>query len=188
MALLHRDDYDLVQRALALDPDATRRFAQRVACVAPFVRRFCRRGGTPVSEAVVEDIAQETYLALWRKAEGYRGTTRLESWACGFAAVEVQRWRRRRARSLQREQSEGAVAGAVPGEVPSDTRDYLERAIERLGPPASTVIRLKHFEELTFDAIADRLSLSPNTAKSHYYRGLERLRTVIGPGREDLAS
>jgi DNA-directed RNA polymerase specialized sigma24 family protein len=35
---------------------------------------------------------------------------------------------------------------------------------------------MKHFEQLTFDRIAELIGCSPNTAKTRYYRALEKLR------------
>jgi RNA polymerase sigma factor (sigma-70 family) len=54
-------------------------------------------------------------------------------------------------------------------------------ALARLDPPADDIVRLKHFEELTFEEIGQRLLLSPNTAKTHYYRALVRLREALAP-------
>ena len=62
----------------------------------------------------------------------------------------------------------------------------MQRVLGDLGPPAEEVIRLRHFSDLTFAAIARRLGLSPNTAKSHYYRGLVRLRGRLGARGERL--
>ena len=57
--------------------------------------------------------------------------------------------------------------------------EHVRAAVASLGEPTSTVVNLKHFEELTFDEIGDQLDLSPNTAKTYYYRGLEKLRDKL---------
>ena len=49
------------------------------------------------------------------------------------------------------------------------------------------MIRLKHFQELTFEEISSRLSIPANTAKTKYYRGLEKLRETLrahGPAEQ----
>lgn len=45
-----------------------------------------------------EDVLQETAAALWRKAETYDPAQPFFTWACGFARVEVMRFRRRASR------------------------------------------------------------------------------------------
>jgi RNA polymerase sigma-70 factor (ECF subfamily) len=179
-------DRELVERVLHRDAEAMRRFAERVACVRPFVRRRAQRMGARLGPAALDDIVGETYLALWRKLPGYRGESRLETWACGFAFHELRRWRERLAR---RSGIPLDAYGDPPEEwrIPDDSAQIVERALDHLGPPAEDVIRLKHFEDLTFEAISLRLDISTNTAKSHYYRGLARLRDWLGPRGEELA-
>jgi RNA polymerase sigma-70 factor (ECF subfamily) len=185
-SVTERADLELAQRAVARDPEALRRFAERVACICAYLRRRAARAGLKLGPAALDDVVQETYLALWRKLPSYRGEARLETWACGFAFLELRRWRAasaRRGGSTLEEADEPGIEAALP----DDTAGLVERALDHLGPPAEDVIRLKHFEDLTFEAIGLRLGLSPNTAKSHYYRGLARLRQWLGRGGEELA-
>jgi DNA-directed RNA polymerase specialized sigma24 family protein len=48
------------------------------------------------------------------------------------------------------------------------------------------VIRAKHFDGLTFDEIGARLGIPSNTAKTHYYRGIERMRPLLSSMREEI--
>jgi RNA polymerase sigma-70 factor, ECF subfamily len=183
--LSHAADLELARRAVARDPEALQRFAERAACVPGYLRRRAQRAGFRLTPAALDDVTQETYLALWRKLPSYRGESRLETWACGFAFHELRRWRERGARfgggDLEDVEEPGVV---LP--LPDDTPELVERALDHLGPPAEDVIRLKHFEDLTFEGIGLRLELSPNTAKSHYYRGLARLREWLERRGEGL--
>jgi RNA polymerase sigma-70 factor (ECF subfamily) len=178
-------DLELARRTLSREGDAVLEFAERVSCVPGFLRRRVTRLGLHLAQATLDDVAQETYLALWRKLPGYRGESRLETWACGFAFVELRRWREHAGR---RDGGSLDEAGEPTEEahLPDDTPELVEAALEQLGPPAEDVIRLKHFEDLTFETIGRRLDLSPNTAKSHYYRGLARLRAWLGTHGEEL--
>lgn len=184
--MIHTSDLELAQRALAREPDALRSFAERVACVAPFLRRRAQRTGMRLPRSTLDDISQETYLALWRKLALYRGESRLETWACGFAFHELRRWQEaalRRSGSPLDHLEEPSFEPLPPDE----TEELVERALDRLGPPTEEVIRLKHFEDLTFESIGLRLDLSPNTAKSHYYRGLVRLRSWLSHAERGYA-
>jgi RNA polymerase sigma factor (sigma-70 family) len=44
------------------------------------------------------------------------------------------------------------------------------------------VIQLKFFEELTFEQIGARLALPENTVKTHFYRGIQRIRSMLTSG------
>jgi RNA polymerase sigma-70 factor (ECF subfamily) len=179
-------DRELLQRVLDGRPDAVRAFAERVACVAPFLRRCAQRASGWASEGAIEDLAQETYLAIWRKLGSFEGQAKLETWACGFALIEFRRWREREARSLVGRGELQEEPTCPPAEV-DDSSVLVEREIERIGPPTSDIIHLKHVENLTFEEIGARLELSPNTAKSLHYRGLARLRERLRGLEEGLA-
>lgn len=57
--------------------------------------------------------------------------------------------------------------------------DELCHALERLGPPEDEIVRRKHFDGQSFDALGSALGISPNTAKTYYYRALSRLRDLL---------
>ena len=55
-----------------------------------------------------------------------------------------------------------------------------------LPPGQRAVLHLKLWEDLTFDAIADALDLSPNTAASRYRYALDKLRARLRPLYDEL--
>ena len=55
-----------------------------------------------------------------------------------------------------------------------------DRIKEQEGRAARLQQKLKHLEGLTFVEVGERLAMSTNTAKTHYYRGLRRLRAMLG--------
>jgi len=157
----------------------------RVACVAPYVRSRARRGLLVIPDLAVEDIVQETYLAIWRKLGTYRGESKLETWACGFALIELHRWRERDARIGERRIESAEEPSESPAPI-DDSSERIDLELERMGDPSAAIIRMKHVEELTFDEIGERLGMSPNTAKSLHYRGLARLRERLRSLGEEL--
>ena len=48
--------------------------------------------------------------------------------------------------------------------------------LESLEEDEAAVVRLKHFEDLTFERLAEVLGIPTNTAKTRYYRGMRKLR------------
>lgn len=56
----------------------------------------------------------------------------------------------------------------------------LKRALAGLGEPEGTIIRLRFFEDLKLEQIAQILNLNINTIKSKLYRCLKELKITIG--------
>lgn len=67
-----------------------------------------------------------------------------------------------------------------------ESLDQLTRAIDRLPPDYQRVIRLRHFEDLSFIEIAEQLERNPGAVRMIWVRAIERLRRQlqIGDSRE----
>ena len=131
-----------------------------------------------------EDVTQQVFVAAWRGRHTLRperGT--VPGWLVGITRhkiADVHAQRARQARDL------GAVAAEglhdEHGLAPDDrlaARLLLADALDRLGEPRSTVVRLAVVEELTHDEISRRLRLPLGTVKSHVRRGLTHLRKTL---------
>ena len=66
-----------------------------------------------------------------------------------------------------------------------DEAEVVHAALARLPADEAMVMRLKHFEGLTFDEIGTRQAISPNTVKTRYYRALAAMRAQLGPKNEE---
>jgi RNA polymerase sigma-70 factor, ECF subfamily len=177
----HQDDLRLVQRVLGGEEQATEELLLRLRCLPLILSVRNRKLGSPLDAALLEDLAQETLLAVWQRLGSFAGTSRLEAWVYRFClhkhlAQVRNRGRRQRIEAIESEALEHAPADAPRGEV-DDER--LQRSLDELEGARAAVVRLKHYEDLTFDEIATRLSISPNTAKTHYYRALKSLRDSL---------
>jgi RNA polymerase sigma-70 factor (ECF subfamily) len=65
-------------------------------------------------------------------------------------------------------------------------RQELSAALAELPPEQRAVVHLKLWEDMTFEAIADTLSISPNTAASRYRYGLDKLRLRLRPIYDEI--
>lgn len=187
IAALHSADLDLVREARAGRRDAVDRFVTRMSCVPRMLARQNQRIGRALPPAELADLTQDVLVVIWKKLEGYEGRSSLETWAFRVCRLELMNGLRR-TRRLPRSLGEGA--GDDREEPAPHSHGEAEAALaglERLGPPGSDVIRLKHFDQLTFDQIAARLGISPNTAKTQYYRGLLRLREILSEERPEAS-
>jgi RNA polymerase sigma-70 factor (ECF subfamily) len=176
-------DLTLVRGALAGRGEAVRAFLERMHCVPRMIAACNAKLGRPLSEEAVEDVIQESLVAIWRKLERFDGRAALETWIYPFCYFEFMR-RLRVERGLPRlldDALEGSVfEPAAPAEASLLELEPVLEALEALEPEQEIVLRLKHFEDLTFEQIAQRLALSPNTAKTRYYAGLDKLRGRLG--------
>jgi RNA polymerase sigma-70 factor, ECF subfamily len=182
----HDEDRDLVRAALASDPEAVARLVARLGCIPRILALLNGRMGRVFSGEDMRDLEQETLATLWPRMRSYTGQAALETWVYGFCfngfMNGVRKARRHRPVGALQEQD---LARSEPGAGLADL-ELLLAALERLEPREASVIRLKYFDDLTFEEIGRRLVLSPNTAKTAFYRGMRRLEELLrGRDREE---
>lgn len=162
------------------DLTALSRFVERMQCVPRFLAQRNRRAGAGLSPEALEDLAQDVLTAIWRRLPDYRGEASLETWAYRFCELQlrnaVRRAAPRRAISLA-DLDEAEGPGAVDD--PVGQRLEVADALALLAAEDAALLRLKHFEGLTFEEIGQRLSVSPNTIKTRYYRSLQTLGRLL---------
>jgi len=176
-------DLELVRSVLAEDRKAIDVFVERMRCIPRILQAKNGRFGHSLDAQDLDDLSQEVFSKVWSKLGTYRGDAALETWAypfCVYALMNALRKAKRRPHELA-EPSE-TPAPRDPSLSLEEERD-LYRALDELDEGESRVVALKHFRDATFDAIGDRLEISPNTAKTRYYRALSRLRSLLSRSR-----
>jgi RNA polymerase sigma-70 factor (ECF subfamily) len=169
-------DLDLVRRALQADRSGLQELASRLRCVPRLLAVLNARLGGALPPQDLADLSQDVLLIVWRKLEQYRGFSALDGWLYRISLYEYMNALRRlpgRTDSLD-ELSLDPSQESSPWEF-----EDVHRGLERIGDKEAEIIRLKHFEELTFEEIGARLGISPNTAKARYYRGLRALEPLL---------
>lgn len=142
-------------------------------------------------EQAAEDALQETFLAAWRGAAGYRGDAAGRTWLFSLARRQAARtWRRRVgeptspvALDALSDLELGLAAGW--GEVGAGdplaalearrASDQLDRALNRLAPEDREILVLRDLEQLSGAQVADLLDLSLPAQKSRLHRARLRL-------------
>ena len=179
----HEDDLRLVRRVLAREAQATDELLRRLRCLPLILAARNKKLGSPLDAALLQDLAQETVVAIWGKLATFTGASSLEAWVYRFCLhkhlSEVRnRGRRSRIESVESALVDHARAPGPPADLGVD-EERVQRSIDELDEERARIVRLKHFEDLTFEEIAARLAISPNTAKTHYYRALKSLRDAL---------
>lgn len=148
-----------------------------------------------------EDVLQEALLHAWRDRRRcqWRGLRAFRSWLLtiidnrirDLAAHESAQKRGGGAHPvpfsvLEPDQSGGShYAGPIASTTPSRVAAYREQAeamqtaLEGLPDEVREVVRLRLFEQLAIDEIADRLGLGPSAVRHRFRRGAEQFRRKL---------
>jgi len=177
-------DLALVRAVLGGDRRAARELARRMRCVPRMLSVLNHRRGRPLKHHDLEDLAQDALTTIWEKLEAYHGQAVLERWMFRFCLFTLQNRLRRFARVHH---VEGQHLSKSPEDPPSKDDasahyEALEERVARLPAEEAEVVRLKHYEQCTFDEIGERMESSPNTAKTRYYRALRKIEAELGGG------
>lgn len=148
----------------------------------------------PWSDLEAEEVTQEVFLLVYRKAGQFRGDSAGASWIYRVAYTQAQSFRRRARVRFPHEGDKTlaalAAATADPLEVIASTRRSVEllRALEDLPDLYRTVIHSYYWQEMSVAEIADALVVPEGTVKSYLARARARLRVLLGRSRRGGSS
>jgi RNA polymerase sigma-70 factor (ECF subfamily) len=182
---MHDPDADLIRRA---GKGETRAVEMIVHRHAERLLRLSRRMLGDAGEA--EDVAQETFLRVWKEAPHWRpGTAKFQTWMCRVALnLCYDRLRRRR----ERPDAEAGLDVADPADSPGETWLKQQRAarvreaMARLPERQRAAIALCHFEEASNIDAAAALEISVDALESLLARGRRALRDMLADIAPDL--
>lgn len=139
-------------------------------------------------QAVAEELAQETFLRVYRSRETYEPTAKFTTWLFRIATHLALNWIRdnrnaRNQESLDQEVVEGALrqvsdrAPSVEQRMVREARTTeIRQAIESLPPKQRAAVLMHKYEELEYSQIARILDCSESAVKSLLFRAYETLR------------
>jgi len=146
--------------------------------------RLTRRCNSP--EAVA-DVLQDTFVALWKGAERWRGDGEVAAWLWGIAIRRlVSRLRGRRevlvlpleevvaARAPESSAEDMVLLGVQYGD--------LGAALQRLSPEMRAVVQATVLDGLTTREASRLLGIPANTAKTRLHRAKAQLRQNLTEG------
>jgi RNA polymerase sigma-70 factor, ECF subfamily len=135
------------------------------------------------SDAAAQDLVQDTFVKVWRKADTYDLTRgKLETWVLLVArslAIDALRRRVLEARSLE---ATGKPREADPSAGPEelaetgDLADRARRAMARLSGEQRAALELAYFGGRTSAEVAEMEGIPVGTAKTRIRSALMRLR------------
>ena len=164
-----------------------KKYSPRVFATA---RRYARR------ESEVEDIVQEVWLKAYQKLGSFRAEAPFEHWLMRLAvrtcydALRAHQRNREAAFSDLTEPEENWLDRFVnqPDSAPEDAeaaRLLVQRALERLAPPARLIITLLEIEDRSVKEISKLTGWSVPLVKVRAFRARGELRKVLAKMAKD---
>ena len=164
-------------------------FAALFRHFGPRIRAYLLRADGDAAK--VDDILQETFAAVWRKAGQY-DSRRATAAAWIFAIARNRRidaFRRERRPEFDPEDPAFRSDPLPDGEETLAARERAESvraALAALSDEQREVLRLSFYEGENYAAIAIRLGIPLGTVKSRARLAFGRLRAALGAQREEL--
>ena len=170
------DDDELIANLAGGDDTALRELFTRHA---PWLATRLR-AVLPPSD--VEDVLQETFLAVWKNARTYRPQGQAGGWLWVIARRQAALLLRRRGPAAgPLVDASGANGGPDPAEAALARAD-LDAAASTLQGPEREVWRLMYVEDRPVAEVAELTGVPQGTVKSRANRARRLLRTALGGG------
>lgn len=174
--------FDLDMQAIAAERDRAA-FKRIFDHFAPRVKAYLKRVGA--SDEVAEDLAQETLLAVWRRASQFdRRKAALSTWVFTIARnkrIDALRKERRPEHDLEDPLRDEISAPRGDDYVQfSQTQSIIREAVATLPKEQADLLKIFYFEEKTHTAIAEQYNIPLGTVKSRLRLALGKLRGALG--------
>jgi RNA polymerase sigma-70 factor (ECF subfamily) len=142
--------------------------------LARFLNRFTRQ------ESLIEEVINDTFWVIWQKAGQYRGDARASTWIMGIAYRQaLKALRDRDDPSLHDAGVELEPLLVVDADGERETRDWLDKALQRLTDDLRTTVELVYGHGHTLEEAAAIMGCPVGTAKSRLFHARVRLRNLL---------
>ncbi len=132
------------------------------------------------NHAETEEVVQETFLAVFRSFENYRGQSSLLSWIYGIAKNTTNNNLRRAKSQYERielaDQEDLMPRPSLDVGMPDEQldlhrfRELLSQRLDSLASWQAEIFEMRHFENLSIPEISERTSRSSDAVRSSLYR------------------
>ncbi|MEP7453012.1 sigma-70 family RNA polymerase sigma factor [Phyllobacterium sp. SB3] len=157
-------------------------FAALFGFYGPRIKGFFMRGGMAAGQA--EELAQETMLTVWRKAQLFDpDKASASTWIFTIARnlrIDLIRRERYPAQHLLEEPDPEQEPSPSDGLLKAESEERIRIAIKALSPEQVRVIHLHYFDDIAHSEIAKTLNLPLGTVKSRLRLAVQRLRNLMG--------
>jgi len=141
------------------------------------VLRLSRRCADP---GLVDEVVQDTFVAVWRRPGGYRGTGEVAAWIWGIGVRRlIDGFRRQPARRLPLVDANEPVPSAEEQVLLGVEHGDLAGALNSLSPELRAVVQATVLDGLTTREAGRLLGIPPGTVKTRMMRAKPLLREAL---------
>ncbi len=141
---------------------------------------FTQRAVSNHSDA--EDIAQETFVRIYRYRHRYQPSQKFSTWLFNIANNLVKnhyRWRSRHPETLVAEDDTSAAAESISSIEGKENSHVVQHHINKLPQKMRTAVVLYYFEEMPQAEIAQVIGKSEKAVESILYRARKQLENAL---------
>jgi RNA polymerase sigma-70 factor, ECF subfamily len=169
------DGDDVLLRAVAVGDRAALEALYRRH--APWLTmRLSRRCADP---GLVEEVVQDTFVAVWRGASRYRGAGEVAAWIWGIGIRRLIDRLRRAPAAVLRADDAATVVSAEDQVLLGVEHGDLGDALQRLSPDLRAVVQATVLDGLTTKEAATLLGIPQGTVKTRASRARRELRGAL---------
>lgn len=126
-----------------------------------------------------QDVAQETFVRVFRSLHQYRADCSLRSWIYQIATNEALRCISKRRQEVVSMESEAANVRRMTADSYVDYTDQVavkfQKAIQQLPTKQQLTFNLRYYDELDYDEIARITNSTSASAKANYHVAKEKI-------------
>jgi RNA polymerase sigma-70 factor (ECF subfamily) len=156
------------------------------------VHAFFRRKTFSAAEA--DELTQETFFRVYHKIEQFRGDAPFEAWLWQIASnqyrkkIAARQTHKRAGNEVSLDDDDAVSIRQPESPQPSPLETFLESeksaqlraAIEALPEQMRNCMKLRVFQDLSYQEIAVIMRISPQTVKAHLFQARKNLRERLG--------
>ena len=143
------------------------------------IRAFVRALQPSLSDA--DDVMQETFLTVSRKASSFESGTNFVAWACGIARLKVlENFRQKKRANVLSEAAISALAEDAPSpESLSEREDALEGCLEKLTPKVRDLLWRRYSRRQSSTEMAEAVGMTSTAVRVALSKARVTLRDCI---------
>lgn len=143
------------------------------------IRAFVRALQPSLADA--DDVLQETFLTVSRKASSFEPGTNFVAWACGIARLKVlESFRQRKRANVLSEAAIIALAEEAPAVETTGLREEaLSRCIEKLAPKSRDLLWRRYSGRQDSDEMAAGLGMTSTAVRVALFKARVFLRDCV---------
>lgn len=131
-----------------------------------------------------DDVLQNTFIKVYSNLKNFKGESKLFSWMYRIATNEAITFIQQRAKKhgISSEEVQKKALNKLESDVFFDGNEIqlkLHKAIATLPEKQQLVFKMKYFEELKYEEMAEILSTSVGALKASYHIAVKKIETIL---------